>query len=497
MSQREAPKNKSLEAQIVVIGGGGAGLPAALTAVEEGARGVIVLEKRFATGGDALRANWIFAVESRLQKEAGVTITADDIYKKALEWHRYDRVKPRILRTLIRKTADTVRWLEEKGVEFELRAGPGPISDLRGATGHWVKGAPFPDTLCSFGIVYRLLTQKCKDGGVQFLFRTSGKKILRGADGKVTGVLAVTRGGQEIEIKTRSVILCPGSFNGNKELLKKYFPYYYDENVYVTDALLSNTGDGLQMAADAGAAMEDFCTLIRHGYSFETTVNNRCHGAGQPTGIRVNKRGQRYLAESMQDTSGNTLIQQPGKIAYILYDDKIVQGIVDRADPPQWSRVPPPPDKIPDFRQYVQKAAKQGVWAKISDTWDGIANWIGADPKVLKATVDRYNSFCDRGYDEDFAKEKQYLVPLRTPPYYAIKVQPLMIETIGPVRVNERMEVLDKQDNPIPGFYAAGVITSGWESYDYGGTPPATALGFSIASGRIAAENAAKFVLGK
>ena len=129
------------KADVVVIGGGGAGLPAALTAVEEGAKSVIVLEKRFTTGGDALRANWIFAIESHLQKEAGVDISRDDIYRKALEWHRYDRVNPRILRAFINKTADTIRWLEEKGIEFELR----------GTTSHWTKGT---GGLCTFSRVY-------------------------------------------------------------------------------------------------------------------------------------------------------------------------------------------------------------------------------------------------------------------------------------------------------------------------------------------------------
>ena len=88
-------------------------------------------------------------------------------------------------------------------------------------------------------------------------------------------------------------------------------------------------------------------------------------------------------------------------------------------------------------------------------------------------------------------------MPLRTPPYYAIHYRPLMIESIGPVIINENMQVLDNEGEPIPGFYAAGVITSGWESYDYGGTGGGTALGFSMTGGRIAGESAVKYVLGK
>ena len=129
---------------------------------------------------------------------------------------------------------------------------------------------PEPDSLCSLGKVFRHLTRKSKEAGIQFLFRTSGQRILRGADGKVNGVVAATRDGKEFQIKTKSVILCPGSFVGNKELLKKYLPYYYDEDVYYhTDHLLSNTGDGLQMAADAGA---DLAGVSRMQYPPTTRV---------------------------------------------------------------------------------------------------------------------------------------------------------------------------------------------------------------------------------
>lgn len=481
----EKPTKNKYEADVVVIGGGGAGLPAALSAADHGAK-VIVLDKRFAIGGNALRANWIMAIESHLQKKAGIKISRDETYEKALEWHRFDRVNPKILRAFINGTADTVKWLEQKGVQFQLK----------GDTSHWTTGTPAG--LCSFGWVYRLLYQRCHDAGVQFLLRTSGKKIIRGTAGNVTGVLAETRGGQEIEIKTRSVVLCPGSFLGNKELMKKYFPYYYDENAtYTCDALLSNTGDGVKMAEDAGAALSDHCTLIKHPYAGETTLDNRCHGLLQPISIKVNKRGQRYLSEAAMETQGNVFIQQPGRVGYALCDDKIIQRLVEQKVPTQGARIPTPPEKIPDFRQYVQKIARQGTVVKISDNWDDIAKWIGCEPKVLKATIDEYNSFCDKGYDEAFAKNKKFLLPLRTPPYYAVEFHLNLGDPIGPVIANERMEVLDKEDEPIPGFYTAGQMMTGWLSYDYGGTPGGTNLAHSIWSGRTAGQNAAEYAARK
>lgn len=495
-SSANKEKVVNLEAEVVVIGGGGAGLPAALTAADEGTKKVIVIEKRFAAGGDGLRCNHIFAVGSHLQKEAGVTVTADEIYRQALEWHHHDRVKPRILRTLINNTAGTIHWLESKGVEFKLLFSHMSFDPTR-VTTHVEKNMPEPDSLCTLGPMFKHLRKKTKEVGIQFLFRTSGKQILRGPDGKVSGIIATGKDGTEYRIKTKSVVLCPGSFNGNKELLKKYFPQYYNENMH-HDALTTNTGDGLKIAEGAGAALEDYCTLIRHGNnSFDReSVHVPAAISGIPSTIWVNKKGVRYISEQGREVSGNVLAQQPEKIGFVLYDDKLLKSVLEKPLPMKKStRLPTSPERILSPMQYLQKFNEEGYWVKIADTWDGIAEWIGCDPKTLKATVAQYNSFCANGYDDDFAKDKQFLVPLTTPPFYAIKFTMLMIETVGPVRVNERFEVLDKNDTPIPGFFAAGVITSGWESNDYGGTPAGTALSFSITSGRIAAKGAVKYAI--
>jgi len=130
---------------------------------------------------------------------------------------------------------------------------------------------------------------------------------------------------------------------------------------------------------------------------------------------------------------------------------------------------------------------------KISNSWDEIAEWIGAAPEVLKDTIAHYNAFCNQGYDENFAKERRYLLPLHSAPYYAIRGLSVLLDTIGGIKINERMEVLDNQNDPIPGLYAAGVITSGWESEIYCSALSASAFGFAINSGRIAGENAIYF----
>jgi fumarate reductase flavoprotein subunit len=257
------------------------------------------------------------------------------------------------------------------------------------------------------------------------------------------------------------------------------------------------------MAEEAGAALATYCTLIRHGNdSFDRESMYVPTGAsGGATAIQVNTLGQRFIDEGTHVIGGNILAQQPGKIGFSIYDEEIFQGFSSNQffGMTKQARIPIPPEKRLKLKPYLEEKNREGKWVKIADNWDDIATWIGCNPDVLKETVARYNSFCEKGYDEDFVKDKKFLVPLRNPPYYAVKFRPLVIETVGPVIVNERMEVMDKEDptKPIPGFFAAGVIAGGWLSNDYGGTPGGTALGFSIAMGRIAAESAAKYVLSK
>lgn len=492
MSPEDQIDNQNLEADIVIIGGGGVGLPAALTAAELGVKKIIVLEKRFATGGNALRANGIFAAETRYQKEAGHNVSKHEMFKNAMEYHHCSRWNPKLHRAFINESARTIQWLEEKGLEFEIR----PSEYGENTCWHWLKGVPFPNTLCSWAPVMRLLTSEAQKAGVQFLVRTSGKKILKNGNGEITGVIAATRNGKEFEIKTKSVILGTGGFVGNKELLKKYFPEFYADD-YQHDSLASNTGDGVIMAEEAGADMVDFCTVMRHGGNPGTIVNYR-HFMFGPEVIRVNRLGKRYVAEDLGPTGQDAQYEQPGKRMYDLFDDRIVQNIEDKNLPPQHPRIPTPPEKTRNFRQFVEKYAEEGEWVKIADNWDDIADWIGCDRKVLKATIDEYHFFCEQGYDDGFEKDPKFLKPLDNPPFYAKLSRAVLGGTWGPVRINENTEVLDKQGNPIPGFYAGGEVTTGWLSCAYGGPGmAATALGSSMWCGRTAAKNAAKYIQGK
>jgi fumarate reductase flavoprotein subunit len=132
-----------------------------------------------------------------------------------------------------------------------------------------------------------------------------------------------------------------------------------------------------------------------------------------------------------------------------------------------------------------------------SESLEEISEWIGAPRNALRKTVDEYNASCDQRYDEIFVKDKQYLQALRTPPFYAIKFSGALLGTMGGIKINYKMEVLNKEDDPIPGLYAVGADTGGWESDTYCAVLAGSAFGFAMNSGRIAAENASDYIQGQ
>jgi len=476
-SQNLSPEN--LNADIVIIGGGGAGLAAAVAAAEKEAS-VIVLEKRRALGGNSAMAEGFFAAESPAQKRMMIDAQKDELFKIAMNYAHW-KINPRIFRAFVNKSGDTVRWLEEKGLKFDWVPPLYPNQVIR--TWHCLKKGGVA--------IIKALAKNCEELGVQVFCQAAAKRIFTDSRGKVTGVLAATKE-KEFRIATKSVIIATGGYGGNKELLRKYYPSYSESMVCLG---LPLKGDGLLMATEIGAATEGLGILQLGGPDARGSEHIRAV-ASEPNTLWVNKRGERFTDETIAfnfSESANTVARQPDKISYSLFDAKIKQNIIEEGLIKGLGVIiVPQRTKLAELEKELRLEVDRGE-AKISDSWDGIARWIGAAPQVLKATIDEYNSFCDQGYDRIFAKDRRYLVPLRTPPYCAIRCYLGFLGTIGGIKINHHMEVLGHQDNPIPGLYAAGTDTGGWESDTYCAVLSGSTFGFAINSGRIAGENAAKY----
>jgi fumarate reductase flavoprotein subunit len=497
---------KSLKADLVVIGGGGAGLAAALAAAENGCKSIIVLEKAGSAAGSTAMAHDIFGAESPVQKRQGVDALKDELFKTAMEWAHWTKINPRIVRAFIDKSGDTIGWLEKKGLNFELiQYYPNQVPLVR----HSVKGHGHA--------LMKTLRDNCQELGVKILTHTPGRKLLCDAKGKITGVVAETKEG-ELAIAAGSVIIATGGYGNNKEMLKKHLPNYHDTITY--DGPPSNTGDGIIMATEIGAATAGLGTANLHGPFLRPKSDSHALKmdavgfdgspiritlwllAWEPEMLWVNKNGRRFIDEGYQlafFAFGNAVALQPDGIPYTLFDNSTLriiekQGLVrpGAAAHANWLPVSAA-TPLPGLEREVHKQADKGE-LKISNSWNEIAGWMGADPSVLKATIDEYNAFCDDKHDGLFAKDRRYLLPLRTPPYYAIKGHIGLCDTYGGIKINENMEALDASDNPIPGLYAAGTTAGCWESESYCYRLTGHLVGFALNSGRIAGENAVKYL---
>jgi fumarate reductase flavoprotein subunit len=502
-----AVTDETRQAHLVVVGGGGAGLAAALAAAENGCKSIIVLEKAGSPAGSTIMAHDIFGAESPIQKRAGVDAPRDELFKVAMEWAHWTKINPRLVRAFIDKSGDTIGWLEKKGLQFELiQFYPNQVPLVRHSIiGH---GAS----------LMKLLRKNCEDLGVKILTRTPARKILRGEKGNVTGVVAEGKNG-EITITAKSVVVATGGYGNNKEMLKKYCPYYHDNMTY--DGPNGNTGDGINMATEIGAATAGLGALNLHGpfLTRRSTSDNMnidaigfdgapinitlWHLAWEPEMLWVNKRGRRFIDEGYNlafFSFGNAIAMQPDGICYTLFDHKTVKVIEEQglirpgaARRAVWLSVEAAVP-LPGLERELQKKQVDKGELKMSDSWNDIAAWMGADPSVLKASINEYNSYCDQGHDGLFAKDRRYLWPVRTPPYYAIRGHVAICDAYGGIKINENMEALDTEENPIPGLYAAGSTAGCVESEKYCERLTGHLVGWALNSGRIAGENAAKYL---
>jgi fumarate reductase flavoprotein subunit len=470
--------NNNLETEVVIIGAGGAGLAAAVTAADKGAK-VILLEKNHNSGGNSAMAEGLFGSESPLQRRMGVDARRDDLFNTAMEYSHW-KINPRIVRAFVDKSGDSIKWLEEKGLKFYLDPlYPNQVPLVF----HCLKGGG--------AAIVDILVKHCHDSGVSVLCETAAKNVLKDDHGNIAGVLAI-RNNEELRITARSVIIASGGYGGNRDLLKKYC------DSYTEDMLLRgmpNTGDGLIMAIEVGAATDSLGVLQLSGPIFRgsSLVGSI---AREPFTIWINKKGERFTNEAItffSPESANAVDRQPDKISYTLFDEQIRQTINDNAAFIKRSRIVS--FSPSELESEVRKEAARGM-IRISCSWGEIAEFVEVTPEVLEKTVNDYNSCCELGHDKVFTKDRRFLKALHNPPYYAIKCCLGFLGTIGGIKINHRMEVLNHQDNPIPGLYAAGVDTGGWESYTYCSLLSGSTFGFAINSGRIAGENAANYIKG-
>jgi fumarate reductase flavoprotein subunit len=474
-----------ISTDIVVIGSGATGLAAALTAAESGAK-VIVFEKQRSPGGTSNFFEGTFAVESTMQRERYIMYSTDEAFHAIMEYSHW-RANPRLVRAIVNESGPTISWLQKEGVEFEDATINMPHVPR---TYHIVKGHG--------AAVMKSLTTRAKELGVDLRTGAPVKNILR-EGGKIVGVIA-EQNGEEIEVRAGAVVIGTGGYANHKEWIKKYTGFDLDVNL-MPIGNVGKTGDGIRMAWEAGAAEEGMGVLELYaagplGPDF-AMMNPLELAAAQPN-LWVTVKGIRFCDESIgfYDTSmGNAAAKQKEGYHFRLFDDSIKERLLKEGIDKSVGVDNPPGTRPVALEQELTAAFERGTTdVFMGNSVEELAAKLGIEPAVLRATVDEYNGYCGSGHDELFAKDRRYLRPLTGPRFYAVKARTLFLGTMGGIRINERMEVIDKKGQVIPGLYAGGFDAGGMWGDSY---PITTSSGlcsaFAMNSGRIAGKNAASY----
>jgi len=480
-----------MNTDIVIIGAGTSGLAAGVEALQNGAQ-VIILEKQAKVGGTGNFCEGLFAAESKVQKRIGIDVSKDFAFETIMDYSHW-QANGALVAAFVDRSAETIDWLDDLGVKIEYVGVGGFGGPL---TWHVIAPGPdYPDKNphdyhCARMI--NVFNQYILDHGGQILLETPGTGLLK-KDGKIIGALAKNKAGETVRINAKAVIIATGGFANNKEMMDKYSPY----PDLIPVGQIGKDGDGIKMAWEAGAAEEGVTVMqmYRPGLKGFHPADQMIALAVQPY-FWVDPRGVRYTDESsvqLWPFAGNALVRIGGT-AYSIYDDATRKKAVEEGIEMPLGEWVIQGTKLTKWEESFNKelARDRGNVFK-ANTIKELAEKLGMDPKVLQGSVDKMNQWAATREDGEFKKESKFLRPVATPPFYATQLNPRHLGTLGGVRINEKTEAVNKNDEKVPGLYVVGTDAGGMygDSYDLllgGGT-----AGFAVNSGRIAADNAAEF----
>ena len=490
-------------ADLIIVGAGGAGLSAAVTAKDLGVKNVLVLEKMPVIGGNTLRCASAFnAADPDRQKALLMTETLKEAVVKAIsekpvseehaklmadvkakyeaylksgsktlfdcpEWHALqtynggDKVGHiPLIRQYSNNVLDTLHWMQSKG---------SPVMDRvsQGAGALWQRTHQL-DAPAGLGLIDPLYQSAVKQG-VNFKLGMRVQDLILNDKGRVIGVTATDKVGNKYEFTSKDgVILATGGYSQNKEMRQKSAPHLTPEMVSTNQP--GATGDGIVIATRHGADTTGMNYV--QVYPLATPGTGALQGrarkmSGLDDVIDVNKNGERFVKEdARRDEFVAAIKKQPGGVVYDINDSSIVKP-------------------LNSFNEDVETLVSIGRIYK-ADSLADLAKQLGMPADKLEATVAEFNKMVEAKKDPKFGR-KLFDRPIVKPPFYATPRAPSIHHTMGGLQISTNAQVLDKNGKPIPGLYAAGEVTGGIHgSNRLGGNATADVLTF----GRIAAKSA-------
>jgi flavocytochrome c len=461
----EIPETRT---EVVVVGGGGAGLSAALHAAEIGAK-VIVLEKLDAVGGSLrITSGTMSAANTEMQAEQEIE---DSIASYYMDIMREGDFKGNS--ELVMKYCETATEVVDWFSEHELWNCPdgavfAPEHTLYSQARSYKPIAPEGYKSAALAILVDAV--KDRSGSIEVLLETEVVELLKEEDGAVMSVVAVDADGSKRRFRgSKGVVVATGGFHANPAMMEQYAE---GARHYITGGLPSADGRGIAMVSEVGGAItkEAMSWIPSYPMGFETkpgqgiifTSKTQING-----GIQVNLNGERFVDETATNVvREEALPKQPDGVMFEVFDETIKNATLDH----------------PFYGNFLRAAVARGGFLVQADTIEGLAEKIGVDPDALRRTVDVYNGYVAVGEDEDFGRE--ITNNLDDPPFYALRLKPIALMTMGGIQVNEKMQVVDNLQNPIPGLYAAGECVGGiWGTLPSSGTGVTGAIVFGKLAG--------------
>lgn len=466
-------EDSTVDADVVVVGAGGAGMTAAITAAAEG-KSVVVLESQSMVGGNSVRATGgmnaaktVYQDENEFGESAGVEKTlktaaekyADNETITALaktvseQWAAYqanptgyfDSVElmeldtmiggkgindPELVETLCANSADAIDWLDEHGITLHN------VSSFGGAS---VKRIHRPvnaegKTVSVGSYMIPLLQENCEKAGVKMMLDTTATEILTDANGAAVGVKATGASGETVTVNAKAVVLATGGFGANLDMVVKYKP---ELKGFMTTNAPGIQGQGIEMAQAIGAATVDMDQIQIHPTVEANTAALITEGLRGDGAILINEEGKRFIDEvGTRDVVSAAEIAQTGSYSWL---------VVDQA--------------MADASSVIQGYIKKG-YTVTGATYEELGKAMGVDAAAFAETMEKWNGYVEAKNDPDFGRTS-FANPLNTAPYYAVKVTAGVHHTMGGLKINANTEVLNEKGEVIPGLFAAGEVTGG------------------------------------
>ena len=459
---RKLPKTSNYD--VVVIGAGGAGFSAAITARNAGAN-VVLLEKMPAVGGNSLISGAeMNAAKNWVQPKLGINDDSPELHAEDTFKGGDGKGDMKVINVMTHQALDAAKWCRDYlGVRFE-------DDNLFFFGGHSRKRALIPVGHTGTEFIAKFQA-KADELGIPVITNMKAEELIKDKDGRVVGVKATMDGSEYTFNAKGGVVLATGGFGANPEMVKKYNPKI-DERFKTTDAP-GTTGEALYMAERAGAQ------LVNMGYiqtypicdpisgAIELIADARFDGA-----IMLNQEGKRFVEElQRRDVLSEAILNQTGRYCWVLWNDKI--GSISNT--------------VKAHANEYEAFTKQGIMTTCDDL-KCIADFTKIPFDQLQKTVKRVSDMAGKGNDKDF-NHRSGLVDMQQGKYYVIKAVPSTHHTMGGVRINEKAEALTAEGKVIPGLWAAGEVTGVTHGTNRLGGNAYTDI---IVFGRIAGEAAAK-----